>query len=107
MQITMQHACLSLEYSQNIGWFGHACHTLFLSILALGAKKKKEEKKKKDANKLYSHAAVCQTGSSRGEGKAGPRSFQPAVWRCDRAEPRRLKVPPSNTEKRQMKASGC
>lgn len=43
----MQHACLSLDYSQDIGWFGHARHTLFLSILALGAKKNKKKRRRK------------------------------------------------------------
>lgn len=44
----MQHACLSLDYSQDIGWFGHARHTLFLSILALGAKKKKKREEEEE-----------------------------------------------------------
>lgn len=43
----MQHACLSLDYSQDIGWFGHASHTLFLSILALGAKEEEEEEEER------------------------------------------------------------
>lgn len=49
--------------------------------------------------KLHLHVAVCQTGSSRGEGKAEPRTSQPVVWRCDRAVLGRSEEPPSVREK--------
>lgn len=41
--------------------------------------------------------AACRRESSRGEGRAEPRSFQPAASRCDKAEPERSRAPPSKT----------
>lgn len=50
--------------------------------------------------KLHLHVAVYQTGSSKGEGKAEPKTSQPVVWRCDRVVLGRSEEPPSDKEKK-------
>lgn len=47
---------------------------------------------------VYSHVAACPRESSRGEGRAEPKFSQPVVLRCDKAEPKRSTVLPSNVQ---------
>lgn len=52
----------------------------------------------------YSHAAACQTESSKGEETTEPRFSQQAVWRYDKAGPAHSEEPPSKTQYKQMSA---
>lgn len=53
----------------------------------------------------HSHAAACQTESSKDEGTAEPRSSRQAVWRYDKAGPAHSEEPRSKTQHRQTAAA--
>lgn len=73
--------------------------SLRFQFLSLDIKKQKQLKLFRSSPhcRCYLHVAACRRESSRGEGRAEPRSFRPAVSRCDKAEPEHSIVPPSAT----------